>query len=101
MPVVTVYYDRMFSMLKGKISKDQLIEKIPYLGLDIEEENDEYIKIEYNPNRPDYSTDYGIARSLNSFLDFETEYSEYHNNESEFVINVDKSTEQVLALIHI
>ena len=31
MPVVTVYYDRMFSMLKGKISKDQLIEKIPYL----------------------------------------------------------------------
>ena len=95
MPVVTVYYDRMFSMLKGKISKDQLIEKIPYLGLDIEEENDEYIKIEYNPNRPDYSTDYGIARSLNSFLDFETEYSKYDIHESEFVINVDKSTEQV------
>ena len=95
MPVVTFYYDRMFSMLKDKISKDQLIEKIPYLGLDIEEESDEYIKIEYNPNRPDYSTDYGIARSLNIFLDFETEYSEYDIHESEFVINVDKSTEQV------
>ena len=48
MPVVTVYYDRMFSMLKDKISKDQLIEKIPYLGLDIEEESDEYIKISKN-----------------------------------------------------
>ena len=40
MPVVTVYYDRIFSMLKGKISKDELIDKIPYLGLDIEEQTE-------------------------------------------------------------
>ena len=95
MPVVTVYYDRIFAMLKNKISKEELTEKIPYLGLDIEEQNDEYIKIEYNPNRPDYSTDYGLARSLNSFLDFETEYSKYDIHESDFVINVDKSTKEV------
>tara|TARA_B100001750_G_scaffold56128_1_gene44332 strand:+ start:2777 stop:4417 length:1641 start_codon:yes stop_codon:yes gene_type:complete len=95
MPVVTVYYDRIFAMLKDKISKEELTEKIPYLGLDIEEQNDEYIKIEYNPNRPDYSTDYGLARSLNSFLDFETEYSKYDIHESDFVINVDKSTKEV------
>ena len=95
MPVVTVYYDRIFSMLKGEISKDELIDKIPYLGLDIEEQTEEYIKIEYNPNRPDYSTDYGLARSLNSFLDFETQYSKYDVYESDLVINIDKSTRDV------
>ena len=95
MPVVTVYYDRIFSMLKGEISKDELIDKIPYLGLDIEEQTEEYIKIEYNPNRPDYSTDYGLARSLNSFLDFETQCSKYDVYESDLVINIDKSTRDV------
>lgn len=95
MPLITIYFDRIFSMLKGNISKEELVEKIPYLGLDIEEQNDEYIKIEYNPNRPDYSTDYGLARSLNSFLDFETEDSKYDINQSDFVINVDKSTKEV------
>ena len=45
MPVVTVYYDRIFSMLKGEISKDELIDKIPYLGLDIEEQTEEYLSL--------------------------------------------------------
>ena len=93
MPVVTVYYDRIFSMLKGEISKDELIDKIPYLGLDIEEQTEEYIKIEYNPNRPDYSTDYGIARSLNSFLDFETQYSKYEVYESCLLYTSDAADE--------
>ena len=72
MPVVTVYFDRLFSMLKGEISKNELVDIIPYLGLDIEEKTEQYIKIEYNPNRPDYSTDYGLGRSLNGILEFET-----------------------------
>ena len=54
MPVVTVYFDRLKSMLDGEISREKLIDTIPYLGLDIEEEADEYLRIEYNPNRPDF-----------------------------------------------
>jgi phenylalanyl-tRNA synthetase beta chain len=95
MPVVTVYFDRLFSMLKGEISKNELVDIIPYLGLDIEEKTEQYIKIEYNPNRPDYSTDYGLARALNSFLDFEKEFPRYNVTDGDVDIHVDKSIERV------
>ena len=47
MPVVTVYFERLLSMLNGNISREELIDKIPYLSLDIEEIN--YISIEHIP----------------------------------------------------
>ena len=45
MPVVKVYFERLFSMLNGKISREELIDIIPYLSLDIEEITDDYIRI--------------------------------------------------------
>jgi phenylalanyl-tRNA synthetase beta chain len=51
--------------LVGKtFNKNKIISKIPFLGLDIEEQTDEFIRVEYSPNRPDYATDYGIALGL-------------------------------------
>ena len=37
---------------------------LPYLGLDIEGQDGCAVRIEYSPNRPDYSTVYGIAAGL-------------------------------------
>ena len=37
---------------------------LPYLGLDIEGQDGRAVRIEYSPNRPDYSTVYGIAAGL-------------------------------------
>ena len=95
MPVVKVYFERLFSMLNGKISREELIDIIPYLSLDIEEITDDYIRIEYNPNRPDFSTDYGLARALNSFLQFESKFDSYNVKESNVSVTVDKSTSKV------
>jgi phenylalanyl-tRNA synthetase beta chain len=44
---------------------------LPYVGLDIEYVDEEEIKVEYSPNRPDYSSYYGITRSLKGILDME------------------------------
>mgnify|MGYP000167935427 FL=1 len=82
-------------MLNGKISREELIDIIPYLSLDIEEITDDYIRIEYNPNRPDFSTDYGLARALNSFLQFESKFDSYNVKESNVSVTVDKSTSKV------
>jgi phenylalanyl-tRNA synthetase beta chain len=67
MPVVTLHLHRL-EKLVGKASKSKIIEALPFLGLDIEEETDEYIKVEYSPNRPDYATDVGIAAGLQGLL---------------------------------
>lgn len=67
MPVVTLYLSRL-QKLVGKTSKNRIIDSLPFLGLDIEEQTDKYIRVEYSPNRPDYATDVGIATGLQGLL---------------------------------
>ncbi len=67
MPVVELSYTRLQKLI-GKVSKKQISDSLPFLGLDIESENKDLIRIEYSPNRPDYSTDFGIALGLQGLL---------------------------------
>ena len=68
MPVVELNHNRLQKLVGGKSNKKKIIEQLPYLGLDIEGETKNEIRIEYSPNRPDYSTDYGIALGLQGQL---------------------------------
>jgi len=71
MPVVELSYTRLQKLI-GKVSKKQISDSLPFLGLDIESENKDLIRIEYSPNRPDYSTDFGIALGLQGLLGIKT-----------------------------
>lgn len=64
MPVVQLNLNRLQNLVGKTFNKNKIISKIPFLGLDIEEQTDEFIRVEYSPNRPDYATDYGIALGL-------------------------------------
>ena len=67
MPVIELSYSRLQKLI-GKVSKKQISDSLPFLGLDIESEDKDLVRIEYSPNRPDYSTDYGIALGLQGLL---------------------------------
>ena len=71
MPVIELSYPRL-QKLVGKVTKKQISDSLPFLGLDIESENKDLVRIEYSPNRPDYSTDYGIALGLQGLLGIKT-----------------------------
>ena len=71
MPVVELSYSRL-QKLVGKVSKKQISDSLPFLGLDIESEDNDLVRIEYSPNRPDYSTDFGIALGLQGLLGIKT-----------------------------
>ena len=71
MPVVELSYSRL-QKLVGKVSKKQISEILPFLGLDIESEDKDLVRVEYSPNRPDYSTDFGIALGLQGLLGIKT-----------------------------
>ena len=68
MPVVTLYFDRVKKILGRNVPKAKLVETLPFIGLDIEDETADHINVEYSPNRPDYSTDYGIITGLQGLL---------------------------------
>jgi len=69
------------------------IERLPYLGLDIEEKAQDHVKVEYNPNRPDFSTDYGIVRALKGLLGLEKGCPKYEVQKSDLLFQVYKSVE--------
>jgi phenylalanyl-tRNA synthetase beta chain len=71
MPVVELSYSRLQKLI-GKVSKKQISESLPFLGLDIESEDKDLVRVEYSPNRPDYSTDFGIALGLQGLLGIKT-----------------------------
>ncbi len=71
MPVIELSYTRL-QKLVGKVTKKQISDSLPFLGLDIESENKDSVRIEYSPNRPDYSTDFGIALGLQGLLGIKT-----------------------------
>jgi phenylalanyl-tRNA synthetase beta chain len=70
MPVVTIKFERLRKLLPG-ISIDTVLETLPFVGLDIEDIDHDTIRVEYNPNRPDLSSDYGVARALRGLLGVE------------------------------
>jgi len=67
MPVVNILKTRIKSVFPHK-NIEKILVKLPYLGLDIEGIDKEKIRVEYNPNRPDFSSDTGIFRSLKGLL---------------------------------
>ena len=71
MPVIELSYSRL-QKLVGKVSKKQISDSLPFLGLDIESEDKDLVRVEYSPNRPDYSTDFGIALGLQGLLGIKT-----------------------------
>src|ERR671928_590762 len=71
MPIVNFAIERLHKLLPG-IDLKQVLEMLPFIGLDIEGIDSEILRIEYNPNRPDFASDYGIVRALRGLLEIET-----------------------------
>ena len=95
MPVVNLNLDRFKEILGKEISQDLIIEKLPYLGLDIEDIFNSDMRIEYNPNRLDYSSDYGIARGLKGLLDIDLGCPTYNVSNGSVEVIVDPSVQRI------
>jgi len=88
MPVIELSYSRLQKLI-GKVSKKQISDSLPFLGLDIESEDKDLVRVEYSPNRPDYSTDFGIALGLQGLLGIKT---------GPIKLNVKKSNEYLISV---
>ncbi|MEM2747254.1 MAG: hypothetical protein QXK69_12190, partial [Candidatus Caldarchaeum sp.] len=62
MPVVNIRVRKLQRLLGVEISLEELGEHLASLGLSVEETADDVLRVEYNPNRPDFSSVYGVAR---------------------------------------
>jgi len=77
MPVITLYRERFSKFMGKKITINDLTKSLPWIGFDLEEITDDYVKAEYNPNRIDFCSYAGVARALKGFLELETGLPKY------------------------
>ena len=89
MPVINFSYEYFNQVLGREITKDQLIDMLPMIGSDIEHYDDEMIKVEFFPNRPDYYSVEGITRTVKGFLDIEKGLPDYSLSRSGVSMTVD------------
>ena len=101
MPVVDVRLTTLSDSFPN-IQLKEIIEKIPYIGLDIEgvDENNGTIRVEFNPNRPDYSSENGIMRALKGLFEKEVGIPIVKDiEESDYVISVDETVDNIRPVI--
>ena len=76
MPVITFKYEDLKD-LGIDMEKDELIDTLPMMSSDIEDYDDEEIKVEFFPNRPDNLSVEGVARSFKGFIGQEVGLPDY------------------------
>ena len=95
MPVVEFPLEDI-SRLFPDYDLEYTIDMLPFVGLDIEYRDDKCIRLEYSPNRPDFSTYFGISRALKGLLGKEVGIPKFKliENRKNF-INVDSSVSNI------
>ena len=98
MPVITFKYQDLKD-LGIDMEKDELIDTLPMMSSDIEDFDDEEIKVEFFPNRPDNLSVEGVARSFKGFIGQEIGFPDYKVEESGEYVTVDKDVAAIRPLI--
>ncbi|MGQ9641170.1 MAG: phenylalanine--tRNA ligase subunit beta [Candidatus Bathycorpusculaceae bacterium] len=95
MPVITLHEKRFSKFLGREITVKELVRQLPWIGFDIEEVGEDYVKVEYNPNRIDFCSYAGVARALKGFMGWEEGLPKYEAEEPKTTLFVDEAVAKV------
>ncbi|TFG16348.1 MAG: phenylalanine--tRNA ligase subunit beta, partial [Promethearchaeota archaeon] len=98
MPTLDFSLKRMSELVGRDLTIPQLEDDLQWIALDIEgiDYDNDIIKIEYQPNRPDYSSPEGIARALKGYYEIETGLAKFEIKENpELVCKVDPKVKNI------
>lgn len=97
MPTIELKIERLERLVGKKLDLKELEYDLQWIGLDLEDTNveEQKVKVEYNPNRPDFSSPEGIARALKGYYELELGIPSYEVRAGEITLNVDPSVKKV------
>jgi len=68
---------------------------LPWLGFDIEEVTEESVKVEFNPNRIDFSSHVGVARAYKGLRGWDIGLQNYNVKRGETLLNINKEVSSI------
>ncbi|MFX1445303.1 MAG: phenylalanine--tRNA ligase subunit beta [Promethearchaeota archaeon] len=97
MPTLDLKIERLERLIGRKLDIKELEYDLQWISLDLEDvdEEEQKIKVEYNPNRPDFSSPEGIARALKGYYEVELGLPSYTIFPGDIEMNVDSSVDRV------
>lgn len=88
MPVITLQKDRFSRFVGRKLTVDEMANWLPWVGFDLEEIGEDYVKVEFNPNRVDLCSYAGVARAFRGLMGWETGLPEYTLEHGKTVLKI-------------
>ncbi len=97
MPTLELKLQRLERLVGKKLDIKELEYDLQWIGLDLEgiNETEKSIKVEYDPNRPDFSSPEGIARALKGYYEIESGIPLFEIIPGKIELNVDPSVNKV------
>jgi phenylalanyl-tRNA synthetase beta chain len=97
LPTIELKIERLEKLLKKDLNLEDLEYDLQWISLDMEDINKEEqtLKVEYNPNRPDFASPEGIARALKGYYELEMGIPNYQIKSGDIIVNVDPSVKRV------
>lgn len=95
MPTINLNRERFCKFLGRDITVQEMAKQLPWIGFDIEEVGQDYVKVEFNPNRVDFCSYAGVARALNGFMGWETGLPKYEMKPGKTVLFIDEAVSGV------
>ena len=97
MPTIDLKIDRLERLVGKELDMKKLEFDLQMISLDLEDIDpvERKIKVEYNPNRPDFSSPEGIARALKGYYEIELGLPQFEISQGNIIINVDPSVKKV------
>ncbi|MCK4313775.1 phenylalanine--tRNA ligase subunit beta, partial [Candidatus Bathyarchaeota archaeon] len=74
---------------------EEMAKWLPWIGSDIEEIGTDYVKIEFNPNRIDFSSYAGVARAYQGLMGWKTGLPKYVVHKGNVILKIDESVQKV------
>lgn len=95
MPVITLYKDRFSKFVGRSLTVEDMAKWLPWIGSDIEQVGIDHVKIEFNPNRVDFSSYAGVARAFQGLMGWKTGLPKYVVHKSNIILKIDESVQKV------
>jgi phenylalanyl-tRNA synthetase beta chain len=94
-PTITLDRQRFSSYVGRDLSVEEMAKWLPWLGTDTEEVGQDYVKIEYNPNRVDFCSYSGVARAFQGLMGWKTGMPNFKVKQGNIALTVNKSVAEV------
>lgn len=99
MPALTLNVSRISKLVGVELTPHQVAELSAAVGMSVEEVGEGEVKVEYNPNRPDFGCHVGVARVFRGLLGVELGARRYRAQPTKILIRAEKSVREVRPII--